>query len=92
MIRLASYWPFVLLALLTACENDPNAPSVAEDPAASVGEAVVQAPTTRRLGVLLLHYGEPGFWTREHFEQRLFTDTDSVSAFYAEASFGALNL
>jgi hypothetical protein len=96
MTRLASYRPIALLALVAACGGDPGSgprgEAGLETSAGEVSEAIVQAPSTRRLGVLLLHYGEPGFWTPEYFERRLFTDPDSVSAFYAESSFGALNL
>jgi hypothetical protein len=85
-VRLHGYG-LALCALSAACagEVDDTAPSTAE-------QAIVQVPVTRRIAVLLLHYGEPLGIGPEFFEQRIFTAPDSVKAFYAEASYGALNL
>src|SRR3954447_24651822 len=76
----------------TAVTNACNPPDEGAGDRASTSEAVVRPPATRRVAVLLLHYGEPLIFGPDFYDFVLFSGPASVKAFYLDASHGALNL
>ena len=53
---------------------------------------MVRPPVTRRLAVLLLHYGQPLEQGHDFFRHVVFTGSDSVKSYYLDVSHGAVNL
>ena len=87
---ICSYAAITLVLAAAACTGDPSAPP--EDSVATVQSAVVRPPVTRRLAVLLLHYGQPLEQGPDFFRHVVFTGPDSVKSYYLDVSHGAVNL
>lgn len=64
------------------------------DPAVNTRPPAVAAAAvgTRRIGIIMVHFGQPDSATPEDVYNTAFVNADSLKAHYAESSYGTLNL